>query len=171
MPGSLSWRPTSWISYGTAEEGCLLRFLSSSSGVGGELAVIRMWPTAPGPHRVPAPLLQGIPHPHLPRDFTGYQVVGGEQTGLGFLPGDLGLGGGHWAQRVSYILWFRAKLQTPRDPLHPPLEGGFGDWWQQNVGGHSDDRQPDRQNSGWELWEAAWSREGQPEVTRPILSF
>lgn len=53
-----------------------------------------MWPTAPGPHRVPAPLLQGIPHPHLPRDFTGYQVVGGEQTGLGFLPGDLGLGGG-----------------------------------------------------------------------------
>lgn len=167
-----------------AEEGCLLRFLSSSSGVGGELAGIRMWPTAPGPHRVPAPLLQGIPHPHLPRDFTGYQVVGGEQTRLGFLPGDLGLGGSLGSEgllrlgkppllalpfKVHSLVW--GQTPDPKDPLHPSLEGGFGDWWQQNVGGHSDDRQPDRQNSGWELWEAAWSREGQPEVTCPILSF
>lgn len=62
------------------------------------------------------------------------------------------------------------KFQTPRIPLQPLLGGGFGDWWQQNVGGHSDDSQTDRQNLGWELWEAAWSREGQPEVTCPILS-
>lgn len=100
-----------------AEEGCLLRFLSSSSGVGGELAGIRMWPTAPGPHRVPAPLLQGIPHPHLPRDFTGYQVVGGEQTRLGFLPGDLGLGG---------VTGLRGSLKAGEaPPTSPPLQGTF----------------------------------------------
>lgn len=59
----------------------------------------------------------------------------------------------------------------PQGSPPPPTGRGFGDWWQQNVGGHSDDRQPDRQNSGWELGEAAWSREGQPEVICPILSF
>lgn len=71
--------------------------------------------------------------------------------------------------KVHSLVW--GQVLDPEDSLHPPMGGGFGDWWQQNVVGHSDDRQPDGQNSGWELTEAAWNREGQPEVTCPILSF
>lgn len=71
--------------------------------------------------------------------------------------------------KVHSLVW--GQIPDPKDPLHPSLGGGFGDWRQQNVGRHSDDRQPDRQNLGWELGEAAWSREGQLEVLYPLLSI
>lgn len=98
-------------------------------------------------------------------------MLEGAELGMESLPGDLGSWGvtrlraslkarevpsPALSLKVHSLVW--GQTSDPGDPLHPSLRGGFGDWWQQNVGGHSDDRQPDRQNSGLELGEAAWSR-------------
>lgn len=67
--------------------------------VGSELKGIRMWPTAPGPHLLPIiHYFRGSPTLNSPETS---HVRGGMELRILVPSWRLGVGGGHWAERVS----------------------------------------------------------------------